>query len=212
MRTEPSTSERRSAEAAPVKEQDPEPSELLPLRVILLVLAVTLTLGLLIKAPCARGSWANGRAQRLLCYTDIVPLYRSEGLSARLVPYVDARNEYPVGQGLWMYALALPVSSAGSYFLLNAAALAALALVTAMVLYRLAGNRALYFAAAPALALYGFLNWDLLPIALSTLAIAAFLRRRTSASGAFLGLATAAKLFPGLFLLPFAADLHREGR
>jgi uncharacterized membrane protein len=183
-----------------------------PVRVILLVLGATLTLGLLIKAPCATGSWSNGRAQRLMCYTDIVPLYRSEGLSARRVPYVDTRNEYPVGQGLWMYAFALPVSSAGSYFLLNSAALAVLAIITAIALYRLVGDRALYFAAAPALALYGFLNWDLLPVALSTLAIAAFLHRRASRSGALLGLATAAKLFPALFLVPFAADLRREGR
>jgi uncharacterized membrane protein len=47
---------------------------------------------------------------------------------------------------------------------------------------------------------------------LSTLAIAAFLRRRMTRSGALLGLATAAKLFPGLFLVPFAGDLHREHR
>ncbi|MFL5737265.1 MAG: glycosyltransferase 87 family protein [Actinomycetota bacterium] len=184
----------------------------LSLRMVLLTLAATLTIGLLIKAPCATGSWADGRPEHLLCYSDIVPLYVGDGLSATRIPYFDARNEYPVGQGAWMYVFALPVSSAGSYFLLNAAALAVLALVTTMVLYRLVGSRALYFAAAPALALYGFLNWDLLPVALSTLAIAAFLSRRVVRSGVFLGLATAAKLFPALFLVPFAADLRREAR
>jgi uncharacterized membrane protein len=179
---------------------------------VLLTLAATLTIGLLIKAPCASGSWASGRTQHLLCYSDIVPLYAGEGLSARRIPYFEARNEYPVGQGLWMYASSVPVSSTGSFFLLNVAALAVLALVTTMMLYRLVGSGSLYFAAAPALALYGFLNWDLLPVALSTFAIAAFLSRRSVRSGVLLGLATAAKLFPALFLVPFAADLGREGR
>src|SRR3954447_17013989 len=184
----------------------------LPLRVVLLALFGTLTIGLLIKAPCATGDWADGRANRLLCYTDIVPLYGSEGLSARRIPYLEARNEYPVGQGIWMYATSLPVSSTGSYFDLNVLGLSLLALVTAVALYRLVGTHALYFAAAPSLALYGFLNWDLLAIALSTLAIAAFLQRRTSRSGVFLGLSAAAKLFPGLFLVPLAADLRRGNK
>jgi uncharacterized membrane protein len=179
---------------------------------ILLALAVTLVLGVALKSPCASGSWTGGRAQRLLCYTDIVPLYASEGLSAGRVPYLDARNEYPVLTGAWMYLFSLPVGSPGSYFLLNAAGLALLALAVTLMLLRLVGDRAIYFAAAPVLLVYAFMNWDLLAVALATAAVVMFHKRRPVAVGVLLGLGTAAKLFPALLVIPFAWDLRRRGR
>src|SRR5438876_1949038 len=147
-----------------------------PLRVVLLVLSLTLAGGLLLKVPCAAPDWSPSSSAGFLCYTDMVPLYRGEGLSATRAPYFDARNEYPVLTGAWMYLTALPVSSVGSYLLLNAVGLGAMALVTTVALYRFAGARALYFAAAPSLLLYAFLNWDLLALTLATLGALAYLR------------------------------------
>jgi uncharacterized membrane protein len=177
----------------------------------LLWLGVTLAAGLLLKAPCARPGPASERSIGVLCYTDIVPLYGAEGLSERRVPYFDARNEYPILTGAWMYATSLPVTSSGSFFLVNAAGLAVLAAVTTVALYRAVGSRALYFAAAPSLLLYGFLNWDLLALTLGALGTLAFLDRREIRAGILLGLGTAAKVFPALFVVPFAWELRRRG-
>jgi uncharacterized membrane protein len=178
----------------------------------MLVLGTMLVLGLALKTPCATSDWSDGRATRYLCYTDIVPLYGVDGLEAKRVPYFDARVEYPVLTGAWMYLLALPVSSVGSYFALNAVALALVAAGITLILYRLVGSRALYFAAAPVLMVYAFLNWDLLAVALATAALMAFLADRSRASGVLLGLGAAAKLYPALFVVPFAWELRRRKR
>jgi uncharacterized membrane protein len=70
--------------------------------------------------------------------------------------------------------------------------------------------RALYFALAPTLAVYGFMNWDLLAVALVTLATLAYLRSRDTATGVLLGLGIAAKLYPLLILIPFAIGRLKE--
>jgi uncharacterized membrane protein len=73
--------------------------------------------------------------------------------------------------------------------------------------------RALFFAAAPTLAIYGCMNWDLPLVALTTLGTAAYLRRRDGPAGIFLGLASAVKIpYPGFLLVPFTAWRVREGR
>ena len=51
------------------------------LGLVLACLAATLTLGAIHKAPCAGGDWGDGRQYRLLCYTDIVPLFGTEQLA-----------------------------------------------------------------------------------------------------------------------------------
>src|SRR5664280_2038390 len=56
------------------------------------------------KAPCRDGLWAQDRQYRLLCYSDVIALYGSEGLVAGRTPYVDVPVEYPVGIGAVMAA------------------------------------------------------------------------------------------------------------
>jgi uncharacterized membrane protein len=87
-----------------------------------------------------------------------------------------------------------------------------LALITSVALYRVAGERALYFAAAPTLLIYAFVNWDLLAVALATLGTLAYLKDRDRAAGALLGLGAAAKLYPALLVIPFVLGRLREGR
>ena len=70
-------------------------------------------------------------------------------------------------------------------------------------------RRALWFALAPTLALQAFVNWDLLAVALATAATLAFFRRRDGWAGVLIGLGVAAKLYPGLLLVPFAAERLR---
>jgi uncharacterized membrane protein len=99
-----------------------------------------------------------------------------------------------------------------AYFFVNVGVLALAALATALLLHRMVGAYALYFSLSPALLLYGFLNWDLLPVAISTAAVYVFLARRNLASGGLLGLGASTKLYPALFVLPFALDRFMRGR
>src|SRR5674536_306620 len=80
-------------------------------------------------------------------------------------------------------------------------AVAALALVWSTAL--LAGRRrwdAAMLALAPALVVHAMTNWDLAAAALAGLAMLAWARRRPVLAGVLLGLATATKLYPALFL------------
>lgn len=184
---------------------------------VLACLAITLGLGLAIKAPCASGDWADGRQYRRLCYSDIVPLLGTEQLTGDRLPYLDACapseancDEYPV---LSMYAMRLAAwASAGTagFFAANAALLTLAAFVVALCLYLLVGPRALYFALAPTLAIYAFMNWDLIAVALATAATLAFVRRRNVVAGLLLGLGVAAKAYPALLVLPFVTERLRE--
>ncbi|HET6770461.1 MAG TPA: glycosyltransferase 87 family protein [Actinomycetota bacterium] len=173
---------------------------------------LTLAVGYLIKLPCAGGDWRDERQYRRLCYSDIVPLYSGRGIDRGLVPYLEADNEYPVLTGLSMAAAGAPADSHASFFTWTVLMLSVSALATAWALQRMAGHRALFFALAPTLAVYGFMNWDLLAVALVTIGTLAYLRERDTAAGILLGLAIAAKLYPALLLIPFAAGRLRAGR
>ncbi|MBI2238935.1 MAG: hypothetical protein HYU54_10495, partial [Actinobacteria bacterium] len=182
------------------------------LGLVLVSLAATLGLGLLLKtqpvlrdgglvSPCAEGFWGDGRQYTRLCYSDIVPLLGTEQLEGGRLPYLDACgpapgncDEYPV---LTMYAMRIAAwtsSGIGGFFLANAVILAAVAFVIAICLYLAAGLRALLFALAPTLLIYGFMNWDLLAVAFATAATLAYLNRRDAWAGILLGLGAAAKL------------------
>ncbi len=191
------------------------------LAVILAATLLTLGAGLAVKAPCASGSWSDGRQYKHLCYSDLVPLYGTEHLEGGRLPFIDhcpetaglQCDEYPV-LTMWFLRVAAwlsPVHSFTSFFLANVVLLTIAALVTAVLLYRSVGSRALYFAAAPTLLIYGFMNWDLFAVALAAGGTYAFFRRRDGWSGALLGLGAAAKIFPGLLVVPFALARLREG-
>jgi uncharacterized membrane protein len=199
---------------------------------VLLCLAGTLTIGLASKEPCASGRWADGRQYRALCYTDIVPLLATEQIAqGNRLPFLDACrpapgncDEYPV---LTMYVMRVaawmtpstPQGADGAgtrsyagFFHANAAILALAAVVIVVALYLMAGVRALYFAIAPTLLVYGFVNWDLVAVAFATLATLAYLNRRDVASGLLLGAGAATKLYPALLAVPFALGRFRERR
>lgn len=173
---------------------------------------VTLAVGYLIKLPCAGGDWRDERQYRRLCYSDVVPLYSARSLDRGLVPYLEADNEYPVLTGLSMAVAGAPASSHASFFNWTVLLLTSSALTTAWALHRMVGRRALFFALAPTLAAYGFMNWDLLAVALATMGTLAYLKERDKTAGILLGLGAAAKLYPLLLLVPFAAGRLRAGR
>ena len=199
---------------------DAEPERRLPrgarpigLGLILLCLGATLIVGAVSKVPCSSGVW-NGQQYRQLCYTDIVPLLATEQLTGGRLPFLQpcvqtAANcdEYPV-LTMYLMRMAAWVSDTDypTYFGANVALLWLAAIVTAISLYAVVGNRALYFALAPTLLVYGVMNWDLLAVALATAAIAAFFGRRDVLAGVLLGLGASAKFYPAMLVVPLIAQ------
>jgi uncharacterized membrane protein len=192
-----------------------------PVRVLVALTLLTCTLGFLQKSPCRTHPWAHEYQYTHLCYTDVFALYFAEGLSEDKRPYLDHPVEYPVVMGAAMEFAAKAVQPFTSdqrprrFFDVTWALLTACALVVAVTTARLAGRRpwdAALFALAPGLALHGTTNWDLIAMALAGLGLLSWARRRPVAAGVLLGLATAAKLYPILFLVPLALLCVRTRR
>ncbi len=188
------------------------------LGIVFLVLLGTLAIGHALKAPCISGDWEDGRQYSRLCYSDVVHQLGTEQLTGGRLPYVDACDveargecdEYPV---LTMWAMRLAAWASGpnvsGFFYAGSVLLWLAAFAIALCLYLMVGARALYFAAAPTLALYATMNWDLLAVALATGATLAYLRRRDEWSGVLLGLGAASKLYPALLVIPFVVGRFR---
>jgi uncharacterized membrane protein len=188
------------------------------LGIVFVCLSATLALGLAEKSPCGSGDWSDGRQYTRLCYTDIVPLLGTEQLAGGRLPFIDACDadapgncdEYPV-LSMWAMRLAAWTSGADvqTFFSANVVILTFAAFATALALYLIAGGRALYFALAPTLLIYGYMNWDLLAVAFATGATLLYVRRRDVGAGVLLGLGAAAKIYPALLLIPFVAGRFR---
>jgi uncharacterized membrane protein len=181
--------------------------------VLLALTLLTCTLGFLQKAPCRTEAWAHEFQYTHLCYTDVFALYFSEGLSEDKRPYLDHPVEYPVVMGAAMELAAKavrpfsPEHRPRHFYDATWILLTASALVVVVTTARLAGRRpwdAALFALAPLLVLHGTTNWDLIAMALAGGGMLAWARRRPVLAGVLLGLATSAKLYPILFLVPLA--------
>jgi uncharacterized membrane protein len=191
----------------------------LSLGVILAATVATLTIGAVVKQPCAAGDWGDGRQYKRLCYSDIVPLYGTEQLTGGRLPYLqECRSgsgqcdEYPVLTMYFMRLAAWIGHGYAAFFYVNEILLAVCALGAAWALYRVAGERALYVALAPTLLIYAFVNWDLLAVALTAAGTVAFLRNRDATAGALIGLGAASKAYPALLLVPFILERLRQRR
>ncbi len=170
-----------------------------PLLAVAVVL-LTMALAVVLKTWCGVPGSAHDQYLRY-CYSDIPPLYFTEHLNEGAIPYIGHAVEYPVLTGLWMWLAGIAASTATGFLWWTVPFLVTGAVATTWLLAREVGTvRALAFAAAPTLAISGAVNWDLPAVALATAGLVAHRRGRDGWSGAALGLGTAAKLFPGLFL------------
>jgi hypothetical protein len=133
-------------------------------------------------------------------YSDIVHLYRRDGLVGHPAPYFDYPLEYPVVTGAFMWVVGFVRWSAGVYFVASAAVLGALALAAVRMLERLPSTRPWLLAAAPAVAFWGVQNWDFFAIALLVAALLLHHRSDDAAGAALLALAVWAKFFPVVVL------------
>lgn len=171
-----------------------------------------------------------------MCYSDIPLLYRSRGLIDGYTPYLEAGPhpvlEYPVLTGLLMelerriaVLLGAPLGpgldsdqalvAADRFMAVNVIVLGLLfGVVVAAQLGTVVGRPrdALMVALSPCVMAAGLINWDLLAVALASLALLCWSRSRPGWAGALIGLATAAKLYPVLLLGPLVLLCWRAGR
>jgi uncharacterized membrane protein len=164
------------------------------------------------QAACRSGAFNSDVAPlQAHCYSDIYALYVARGLVHGQIPYLDHPVEYPVLIGAAMQAAAWATHSATGaatrareFYDLTTAGLVLCAIAGVLATAYLAGRSrrwtALLVALSPALILAAFINWDLLAMALTATAMAAWGRRRGIAAGVLFGLAVSAKFYP-LFLL-----------
>ncbi len=181
-------------------------------------------LGFLNKAACRAGAWnVNVEQFQAHCYTDIYPLYFGEGLWHGQIPYFDHPVEYPVLIGAAMQAAATVVHSIANpytrgreFFDVTVAGLAICALIGVLCTAYLAGRSrrwtALLVALSPGLILAAFINWDMIAMALTALAMAAWAARRGMLSGVLFGLAIATKFYPLVLLGALFLLCLRAGR
>ena len=179
------------------------------LALVLMCAFGTMALGTASKAPCASGHYGDGRQYRWLCYTDVVPLLSTEQLANGRLPFIDACapsenncDEYPVVTMYLMRAAAWIGHTYRSFYYTNAAIMTVFALLIAGCLWLLAGRRALWFALAPTLLIYGTVNWDLAAVAAATAALVAWAKRRDDWAGILIGVGAAAKFYPAFLIVP----------
>jgi uncharacterized membrane protein len=176
------------------------------------------------KEACRAGAWNVGVEQyQAHCYTDIYPLYFSEGLYAGKVPYLGHHVEYPVIIGAAMQGAAWvvkfisnPYARGLQFFDVTVALLAAFGVAGVLATAYCAGPArrwtALLVALSPALILSAFINWDLIAMGLMMMALAAWAARRPALAGLLLGLAVATKFYPVVVLWPLFLLCLRAGR
>ncbi|HEU4676778.1 MAG TPA: glycosyltransferase 87 family protein [Motilibacteraceae bacterium] len=197
-----------------------------PTRVCVVLAVVTMVAALALKQHCRTTGWASPDQFTHLCYSDVSALFGSRGLADKLFPYVGhpgvEQVEYPVLTGLLMWATAKVVPGSGysvdrlvTYFDVNLLADFALLLVAVLATAWTARRRrwdAAIVAASPAVAMTATINWDLLAVALTAVAMLLWARDRPVAAGVLLGLGVAAKLYPVLLLGPLLVLCLRAGR
>ena len=210
---------------------------------LVLLCGLTLVLGFANKDRCTGPSFDHwGRSQpdyekrnkADVCYSDIQHLWIGRDVDRHVFPYLDGgindqgvltggSIEYPVLTGVLVWAGAVFAHNDAQFLLYSAMLLMPFGLVTAWLLGKLSGWRALLWAIGPPLVLYAFHNWDL-PVALCAVAAVYVLHRGWGARGAdrpllqratwasvLLGLGFAFKLYPAAFVLPLALYVATGG-
>ena len=211
---------------------EPEPAAGVSGRLIAVVVAVCAVVLILGYAGKGCRGWLSGHPMSFLCHSDIRALYELRGMDRDIFPYVSGHlivigepglpmrwslrpvggaNEYPVLTGVLMWMPSLAASSADGYVGVSALLLAPFGLLTAWLLARMAGVRALLWAASPCLLLYAFHNWELPVVAASTAGLWSWWRGKSGWAAFWFGLGGALKLYPLLFLLPLAMERWFEG-
>ena len=210
------------------------------MRVLLMLTALTFAAGMISKSPCASSEWQDTEQRyTAMCYSDMPYLYTWRGMADLHWPYTDDAAvraefdvmEYPVGISYWAWGTGYAtwwlsgspdvddpmrdLAKEGTlYVAVNAIGFGLVALLTTWLMAGVSRRRpwdAAGFALAPALALTGTTNWDLIAVVFVAGAVWAWARERPVLTGVMIGLGTAMKLYP-LFLLGAVLVLCLRGR
>ena len=180
--------------------------------------------------PCRTTTINNSpNAFYRMCYSDIPVLYQSRHLGQGINPYA---LEYPVLTGavvswgrMFTQFFGAPfgagitpqqeLDGANIFFAVTSVLMFIAFLVTVIAHITMDKRRpwdALMIAAAPVVAAAGLVNWDMLTVALTSMAIWYWSRKRSFTAGLFLGLGIAAKLYPMVLLVPLFIICVRSNR
>ena len=201
-----------------------------PVRVLVGMATIAYAVGYALDLSCVHDGWRSPENYEHLCYTDITPLYGARGFADGVLPYLQHTPdgqylEYPVLTGAfmqtssWITTLAAHVidgaNRASVFFHVNVLGLFLAFLVTVIATALTVKRRpwdAAMVAVAPTMILAATINWDLLPLAFSGLALLLWSRSKPFPAGLLLGLAVAAKFYPIVFLGAFLLLSLRTGR
>jgi len=196
-----------------------------PIRVSILAGMLVYAIGWLSKGYCLANGFGAPQRYMYLCYSDIPVLYSARGLADGAFPYLLEPGagqqvlEYPVLTGVFMYVAAwvtrLLDGDSQVFFAVNVVGMSALLAWTIASTGRTVARRpwdAIMVALAPVVALAGFVNWDLLAVALTAASLSAWSRRHPAVAGLWLGLAVAAKFYPLVLIGPLVLLCWRRGQ
>jgi uncharacterized membrane protein len=179
---------------------------------VLFAASISLTAGFILKlCPVS-----ESRNLSLLCYSDLKLFFETRGIAEMPFPYIHGGLrgnqmipgfiEYPVLTGIFAWATARPAWSPRSYVAVSAAFLGIFGLLAAYLLARMAQWRALLYAAAPAIVLYAFHNWDLLAVAATVSGLWCWWRQRPLWAAALFAVGACAKMYPAIFIGPLVFE------
>lgn len=180
---------------------------------------LTLLAGLLQKSFCVRNGWGTPDVYWKACYSDLPTMATNEALASG-DPYRGATPlTDPALTGVLLRLLSAVVPSSGlerqQWFFVGWALIAGvLTIVTVVATVWTCRRRpgwAAHVAFSPLLVTVALVSTDLFGITLAALAVWAWSRERTVASGVLFGLAIAARTYPLLLLVVLGAFALRSG-
>lgn len=179
---------------------------------------LTMLLGFLQKSYCVRFGWGAPQVYHKACYSDLPSYATSLGTGG--LPYRSGSAlPEPLGTGTVLQLLSALVPGEGfarqqGMFLawtITAAVLVVLTTVATLWTCRSHPERAAHVAFAPVIATSALVSVDLAGVALASVALWLWSRRRLTASGVVLGLAILTRTYPVLLLLVLALLALRSG-
>lgn len=183
---------------------------------VLVILTVIGILGaILAKNMCRTQGWGGLNSYQWACYSDWSALFHARGFADNaFAPFTGGELfEYPVLMSVvasvtaWLTpggdAFGGQFNRTLAYFDINLFFVALLWILTVIVTSKTAGRRpwdAAMIAVAPGMMLATTINWDMWAVAALAVALLFWSRDKPFVAGIFIGLGTATKLYPILFL------------
>jgi uncharacterized membrane protein len=182
-------------------------------RVVLLLALLASVLSFAKFNHCASTGWQSPDQYVHACYSDIPALYGERGLDKGVWAYSSGADsvEYPVIQGVIMWASAKVIPDGiNNYFYGSALLLALLFIFISLLTFRIKPEFGYLLPLAPTAVASLYINWDLWAIATMMLAIYWFDRKAEVASAVALGIAISTKFLPIFLLIPIAIIFFRQ--